>query len=50
MSCDDRVPNARCCDSCHEDKDEYGYDMVYISDWTEVCCWVARALEEAGIA
>ena len=39
-----------CCDSCHDDRDEYGiYDQfeVYVHDGTEysTCCRVRRWLE-----
>jgi hypothetical protein len=37
-----------CCLSCHEDADEYGYDMCGgYGEWedVEVCCLVMRWLE-----
>lgn len=44
-----------CCDSCHEDYDDYGYAMCEYYDMGEskdevwiVCCFVAKALEEQG--
>jgi hypothetical protein len=36
-----------CCDSCHEDRDEYGYEMVTLDD-AEVCCAILRLLESGG--
>ena len=50
MSCDERVPEAHCCASCHEDKDEYGYPMICLDDWREVCCTTYHALWKAGLS
>jgi hypothetical protein len=39
----------KCCNSCHEDADEYGYEMCHIyigSDWYEVCCSVSVAVKD----
>jgi hypothetical protein len=39
-----------CCDSCHEDANIYGYDMLdgRLDDgrWYSVCCSISRWLDE----
>ena len=39
------LPNANCCDSCHEDEG-FGYDLFDVGDFY-VCCWVSSMLEDA---
>ncbi len=46
--CND-FPNIPCCVSCHEDEEEYGYDLIHSefkADEIYVCCSVSNALNE----
>lgn len=41
----------RCCYSCHEDYDEYGYEMIFLYQdmdgvTAHICCAVANAIDE----
>lgn len=46
--CSDYKVPVGCCNSCHEDNEEYGYDMVSAPDDEEshICCAVANYLAE----
>lgn len=40
------LPDVACCDSCHEDAEEYGFDLCEIEvggDSYWVCCYVQVA-------
>ena len=38
-----------CCESCHEDADKYGYDLLGDGENYSICCKLANWLESHGI-
>ena len=49
--CEDYPGHPNCCDSCHEDWDEFDYEMCYAQDKNgkdvaHVCCAVADYAQE----
>ena len=49
-SCRDFPGAPSCCESCHVDDEEYGYDLMMVNEDTEhaarVCCAVANRISE----
>jgi len=47
-TCSDFPDAPSCCDSCHEDADEYGYDLCEVEigpdEYAVVCCKVSNYL------
>ncbi len=44
--------NVACCGSCHEDEEDYGYELLEFTidgEYGLVCCRVHTALDEKGI-
>lgn len=47
------IKHPYCCNSCHDDADDYGYDLIELTPeelgknrWAEVCCEVANMFKE----
>jgi hypothetical protein len=48
LACEDFPDAPSCCESCHDDADQYGYDLFGDGVNYRVCCTVAKWLKDKG--